>query len=87
MVTNASLVTCCCSTTVIEDRDCAPFGLRGFGFDRIPFAQDDTRRDLFFFLFAHLLGQVAFVAQFFDLVDLGFEPIDVTLFILEQLDQ
>ena len=44
----------------------------------------ERQRLLFFFLFAHLHGEVALVAEFFDLVHLGFEPVDVIFFIVEQ---
>lgn len=39
---------------------------------------------LFFLVLAHLLREVAFVAEFLDLVHLGFEEVDVLFFVLEQ---
>jgi hypothetical protein len=38
---------------------------------------------LLFFVFAHLLGQIALVSQFFDHVHLGFEKVDVVLFVFQ----
>lgn len=36
---------------------------------------------------SHLLGQIALIAQFFNLMKLGFQPIHVAFFVLEQLHQ
>jgi hypothetical protein len=37
--------------------------------------------ELFFFVLAHLHAEIALVAKFFDQVKLGFEKVDVPLFI------
>jgi len=44
-------------------------------------------RLVLFFLFTHLHGEVTLITQFFDLMHLSFQPIDVALFILEKGDQ
>ncbi len=38
-------------------------------------------------LFVGLHGEVAFVAHFLDLVRLGFKPVNVLFFVLEQIDE
>jgi hypothetical protein len=45
------------------------------------------RRALRLFLFAGLGDQIALVAKLLDHVDLRFEPVDVTLFILQQANK
>jgi len=52
--------------------------------DKIRNGRDRRRRYCGTALLSYLLAQVALVAEFLDLVDLGFEPIDVALFVFEQ---
>ena len=45
--------------------------------------QPHRREVLFFFVVAHLHGEVTLVAEFLDQVHLRFEPVDVALFVLQ----
>ena len=59
----------------------------GFAHVRGPKSSLPAPYSSLFFVLAHLLREVAFVAQFSDLMHLGFEEVDVLFFILQQFHE